>query len=94
MGAGIVYVVSGCKDIVLVMDLVNDEFYVVGVTPSPIWSKKLPAITVMVGDRAVEDDKALWGGVVFSELGNVQVSIKGVRLRSGGACIDINWLWR
>ena len=94
MGAGIVYVVSGCKDVVLMMDLVNDEFYVVGVTPGPIWGKELPAITVMVRDGAVEDNKALWGGVVFAELGDIQVSIKGVRLRSGGACVNINWLRR
>ena len=92
MSAGVVYVISGCEDVVLVMDLVNDKFNVVGVTPGSIWGKELPAITVMVRNGAVEDSKALWGGVVLAELSNVQISVKGVRFWSRGACVNIDGL--
>ena len=92
MSAGMVYVISGRKDVVLVVDGVDDELYVVGAVPGPFWHEELPAIAVMVRDGAVEDDKALRSRVVSAKLSKIQVRVQGVRLWGGGASVDKDWL--
>lgn len=87
-----VYVVSSCKDVVLVVDMVNDEFYVVGIAPGSLWCEELPAIAVMVRDGVVEDGEALWGRVVCTKLGKIQISVERVRLWGRGASVNEDWL--
>ena len=91
-GAGVVYVVSGPVDVVMVVDVVNGEFDVVGVAQGPVWCDELPAIAVVIRDGMVEDDKAFQSGVVPAKLSKVQVGIKRVTLRCGGARVDHYWL--
>ena len=70
-GAGVVYIVSSPIDVVMVVDMVNGEFDVVGVAQGSIRGYKLPAIAVVVRDSTVEDNEALWGRVVSTKLSEV-----------------------
>ena len=76
----------------MMVDVVDGKFNVVGVAQGSLRSHELPAIAVVVRNSAVEDDEALWGRVVSTELSEVQISIKRIRLRCGGASVDHHWL--
>ena len=92
MSARVIYVISGSKDIVAVVNVVDDKLNVMGVAQGSIWGDKLPAIAVVVRVGLVEDNKALRCRVVCSELSKVQISIQRVGLRSGGVSINHDWL--
>ena len=92
VGAGIGYVVSGRKDVVLVVDVVDNKLNIMGVAQGSVRGDELPAIAVVIGDGAVKDNKALWGRVVLAKLSKVQISVKGVSLRCGGASVNHHWL--
>ena len=93
-GAGIVYVIPSPVDVVVVVDVVDGKLDIVGVAQGPIRSDELPAIAVVVGDGAVEDNETLRGGVVLAKLGKVQVGVKRVSFRCGGTSVDHYWLRR
>ena len=93
---GIVYVISGSIDVMVVVDVVNSELNVMGVVQGSISGDELPAVAVVVRDGAIKDDKAFWGRVVLAKLSKVQIGVKGVSLRCGGASVksslaEVTW---
>ena len=74
--------------------MADGKLDVMGVAQSPVGCDELPAVTVVVGDSAVEDNEALRRRVVLAELRKIQIGVERVSLRCGGTSVNEDWLGR